>query len=251
MHRRASKVLFVVWKQPRSRQRYLIGRLWSEGGRYHFRYIVDHPRSVREAQGAGFRLFDAFPHIDGEWSSETLFPVFWRRLPREWHWPSLERQGIDVADPLEILRVTGGRLPTDTLEFLEPIEEISGEGDAFLYTVRFPIAGWRYYSGEEAMAELFPGQRLTLVLDPDNPFDPNAIRIYSPSDVLLGYVPAIYSPILDVAVIKGQYEAWVDEVGPTEDPQRRVVVRFRGMESPLDRVRLVAEEMEKYAEAVT
>lgn len=181
---------------------------------------------------------------------ETLYPVFRRRLPRPGRWKALERQGIDVSDPLEVLRVTGGRLPTDTLEFLEPIEAVPGDSEEYLYTVRFPIAGWRHYSGEAAIAELVPGQRLTLALEPSNPFDPSAIMIHSPSGVMLGYVPAIYSPVLDSAVMRGQYEAWVEEIGPEDDPQRRIVVRFRGAESPLDRVRLVPEDMEKYVAAM-
>ena len=248
--KQARSELLVVWKQPRSRQRYLIGRLSREAGTYCFRYITDHSRSLHEAREAGFQLLDAFPELDGEWRSETLFPAFLRRLPRARHHEVLRKLRIDVEDPLEVLRVTGGRLPTDTLEFLEPIERRAEAAEGPTYTVRFPIAGWRYYSGEEAMAELSPGQRLRLELDRQNRFDPNAIRVFSPSGVLLGYVPAIYSTFLDAAVEKGQYKALVAEVGPREDPQRRVVVHFKGAESPLDRVRLVPEDIDKYAAAV-
>lgn len=48
-------------KQPVTRQRYLIGRLWREGGRYHFSYVTSGRRSLREAEQAGFRLLDMFP----------------------------------------------------------------------------------------------------------------------------------------------------------------------------------------------
>ena len=251
VHKRVPKELLVVWKQPKSRQRYLIGRLWAEQDGYRFRYVEDQPRSIRDALAAGFRLFDAFPQIDGEWRSETLFPVFRRRLPRREVLNSLEAQGIDTSDPIEVLRVTGGRLPTDTLEFLEPVETSQTDAGEFEYTVRFPIAGWRYYSGETVIPELAPGERLRLELEHDNPFDPSAIRIWSPSGTMLGYVPAIYSVVLDTAVMRDQYEARVEKVGPADDPQTRVVVRFRGVASPLDRVRLVSTDMDKYVAALT
>lgn len=250
VHKRASKELLVVWKQAKSRQRYLIGRLWAEGNGYRFRYVKDQPRSVQDALDAGFRLFDAFPQIDGEWQSETLFPLFRRRLPRREVLRSLEAQGIDTSDPLEVLRVTGGRVPTDTLEFLEPVDTIQRDGGELEYTVRFPIAGWRYYSGEVAISELAPGEKLRLELQEDNPYDASAIRILSPSGAMLGYVPAIYSVVLDTAVMREQYEARIEKVGSADDPQTRVVVRFRGVASPLDKVRLVSKDMDKYVAAL-
>lgn len=240
------KELLVAWKHPTTRQRYLIGRLWRDQGLYHFKYVETTPRSVVEAQRVGFVLLDTFPHIGPEWRSETLFPVFRRRLPRQWYFAALARQGVDVTDPLELLRITGGRVPTDTLEFLEPVELHGGEDIPREYTVRFPVAGWRYYNGETVIAELTPATPLRLQLEPENVYDPSAIRIMSPSGVLLGYVPAVYAWYLDSAVENEKYEARVDSIGPSGDLERRVIVFFRGWAWPVSGVRFLPDGIEKY-----
>lgn len=72
----------------------------------------------------------------------------------------------------------------------------------------------------------------------------------SPSGILLGYVPAVYAWYLDAAVEAGQYEAAVASPGPPDDPQRRVVVDFRGWASPLPEARSLPEGVEKYAAAL-
>lgn len=238
--------LLVVWKQPQTRQRYLIGRLWRDELGYHFCYEDRTPRSVKDAQRSGFRLLEAFPELGRVWTSNRLFPVFDRRLPRPWYQPRLQAAGIQSTDPMELLRVTGGRVATDTLELPEPIQSESKGSAVQEYSVRFPIAGWRYYNGEQAIEELSPGTRLRLELEPDNQHDPYAIRILAPSGIMLGYVPAVYAWYMDASVERGEYTAEVDEVGPSDDPQQRVTVRFRGLEHPLDQVHLVPEGIEKY-----
>lgn len=244
--------LLLVWKHPLTRQRYLIGRLSRHGGRYHFSYVTSGRRSLQEAERAGFRLLDMFPDPYGRRTSPTLFAVFSRRLPGPSGLDALARQGIDAGDPMEVLRVTGGRLPTDTLEFLEPIRT-QQEAGRREYRVRFPVAGWRYYRGEQAMerGELAAGTLLRLELEPHNEWDPCAIRVVSPSGILLGYVPAVYAWYLDAAVESGQYEARVAAVGPADDPQQRLAVDFRGWASPLPEARSLPQGVEKYAAALS
>ena len=65
------------------------------------------------------------------------------------------------------------RLPPSGLDFSPP---------------PFPIAGFRYYDGEEAFPELQPGTTLTLRAEPDNPHDPCAVEILHRGRKL-GYVP--------------------------------------------------------------
>ena len=52
----------------------------------------------------------------------------------------------------------------------------------------FPIAGFRYYDGEDALPELQPGTALTLRAEPDNSHDPCAVEILHRGRKL-GYVP--------------------------------------------------------------
>ena len=51
-----------------------------------------------------------------------------------------------------------------------------------------PLAGFVYYDGKEVWDRMKRGDRLTLVRDPANPHDPNAVRIEWQGR-MLGYVP--------------------------------------------------------------
>lgn len=236
----ASQELLLVWKQPISRQRYLIGHLWHDQRGYHFRYELKQPRSLHTALSEGFRLFEPFPTPTGTWSSTGLFPLFRRRLPPAWRNEEIARLGIAPGQAMDFFRMTGGRLPTDTLEFLEPIQE---NEDGTEYTVRFPVAGWRYHQGDTVIDELTVGTQVNLELEPDNEHDPSAIRVLSPSGVLIGYVPAIFAWYLDDVVVEGNYRAVVQEIGCPEDPQVRLTIHFKGYtQLPMRRVPTGLEE---------
>jgi hypothetical protein len=51
-----------------------------------------------------------------------------------------------------------------------------------------PLAGYQYYDGKALWHEIKPGDALTLVREPDNPHDANAIRLEWRGRKL-GYVP--------------------------------------------------------------
>lgn len=219
---REREELLLAWKQPRTRQRFLIGRLWRDASAYRFRYELESPFSVKEALEQGFSLLSPFPEIDTQYGSSELFPIFRRRAQ-----PALRNAQISERiafldkksdrSAFEALRLTGGRLPTDTLEFLE-----AGRHHQGVYCVQFPIAGWRHYDGECVIDEFALGTRVTLEPEPGNEWDPSAIRVLSPSGAHVGYVPAVYSWYLEGAVSADSYSAEVCEIERIPDPQRRV-----------------------------
>jgi hypothetical protein len=51
-----------------------------------------------------------------------------------------------------------------------------------------PLAGFQYHAGRRLWHELRVGDRLTLEREPDNPFDPRAVRVLWRGQ-MLGYVP--------------------------------------------------------------
>lgn len=244
------EALLLVWKQPQTRQRYLIGRLWRDSCQFHFRYDRSVPRSLDAAIEAGFRPFEAFRALDQEYVSAKLFPIFRRRaLPasRSRDIQKVFDQQELSADQMafELLRFAGGRLPTDTFEFLEAAERAED-----IYRFRFPVAGWRYYGGESIADDLFVGDPVRLELDPANEWDPFAIRVIA-CNVHVGYVPAIYSWYLEDAVLRGIYRTAIEEIGEPEDPQRRlrvqVSVEVAGtQQSPI--YRLTPSGLEQYAD---
>ncbi|MFA5506899.1 MAG: HIRAN domain-containing protein [Vulcanimicrobiota bacterium] len=221
------KPLLLIWKHPISRVRYAIGKLWQDEQGYHFSYEFDMPCSVEHAIRDGFRPLDPFPLKRGAWSSGSLFPVFSRRLPPTWRQGEFQKLGLEPEQKLQYLLKTGGRLTGDTFEFLEPMDVAQSE-----FEIEFPIAGWRYHEGESAIHELTPGTSLTLLLEKDNPHDSSAIKIMSPACVHLGYVPRIYAWHIDRSIDHGDYEAKISRVGPSEDPQVRVIVKLKGHIAP-------------------
>ena len=51
-----------------------------------------------------------------------------------------------------------------------------------------PLAGFQYHSGKKLWDEMKVGDALTLVREPDNPHDPNAVSVHWKGS-RLGYVP--------------------------------------------------------------
>jgi len=227
-------LLWLVWKEPQSRQRYVVGKLWFEN-EYKFRYItssedcaqgINHC-GVDRAEKLGFTRLVPFPEMQ-VYSNTKLFYIFERRLPNRKR-PDFAKLADELGlgkncTSLELLQATGGRLATDTMEFVTPF--IFSRDGAF--DIDFNVAGWRHYQGEQAMVELSAGALIQLVLEPDNKYDPYAIQVRSLSDIMLGYVPVYYSRYLDEVVRSGEYEARVLRIGPPEDAQIRLTVKVKG-----------------------
>ncbi len=205
--------LWLVWKDPNSRQRFVVGRLWYDI-KYRFQYFTnDNLNSINNcgvdlAEKFGFRKLEPFQDTY-VYSNDMLFQIFNKRLP--------DRTRIDFSaivkeynlntdcTPMELLEATGGRLAIDTLEFVIPfLSQESGE-----FEIDFFIAGWRHYYGESVLTKLRKRTPLKLVLEPTNKYDPFAIKILGPEGVMLGYVPVYYSRYLDEAVENNEYQAHI------------------------------------------
>lgn len=66
-----------------------------------------------------------------------------------------------------------------------------------LYLLTTLVAGTTHVLGiEELEPFLKPGDRLELIRVPENPSDPNAIKIFTRDRVKLGYVPRRDNPVL-------------------------------------------------------
>ena len=72
-----------------------------------------------------------------------------------------------------------------------------------IYLKYVKIAGWNYREDiEAAFDELKPGTRLTLRREPTNEHDELAIKVLSPSGIMIGYVPrhnnAVIARLMDI-----------------------------------------------------
>lgn len=85
-----------------------------------------------------------------------------------------------------------------------------------------PLAGFRHYEAPHLWRELRTGDRLTLVREPDNPHDRNAVRVEWRS-FKLGYVPRAQNEAVARLLDRGTLlEARVSRVQEARAPNRRV-----------------------------
>jgi len=114
-----SNLLYVIWKNPKTHKKYIIGKLSKENVGYSFEYCNEYSKAVE----SGWQLIQAFPEIK-KYQSKELFPVFASRLPdrkRRNINDILKKYGLTSFDGYELLKQSGGRLPIDTIEFINPI----------------------------------------------------------------------------------------------------------------------------------
>jgi hypothetical protein len=223
-------VLWLIWQNVETRQRYHIGNLSSLNGEYTFSYeLSGKRRTLLDAMKNGYKPHLAFRDIKKVYKSDRLFDAFARRLPdkrRPDFREILQSFGLskDCTD-MDLLRATGGRLATDPYEFVSPIYRYNDHFDFDFY-----IAGWRYYDGEKVLQQLKIDEEVKLELDKENPKDTKAVAIYTKtSNQRLGFVPAFYSGFMyDVIKNNGKYSAKIEQINSNAIPQLKVKVIVSG-----------------------
>lgn len=164
---------------------------------------VDHgPRGYRFAYTKGarslpdFQPFVGMPDLDAVYESDDLFPLLANRLltkSRPEYEAYLTWGGFDPnnpPDPLALLAVTEGRRQTDSVEVF-PCPQPDADG---CYLNKFFLHGvrWMPVAAQERIVRLQPGEKLGLMLDMQNPYDPNAVAVRTTDVIgrlLIGYVP--------------------------------------------------------------
>ena len=83
---------------------------------------------------------------------------------------------------------------------------------------KFFIAGVQHHELHEVIEDLNEGDELDLICEPDNKFDPNAIRIEI-EDTMLGYVPKKFSAEVSAALEVGHdLECKITKLTPSAKP---------------------------------
>ena len=205
-----SNYLLLIWKDPETRRNYTVGKL-TRGDFFTFQYYGE----AENAEEAGWKLLGAFPTYQ-EYRSNTMFPVFSSRLPdkkRRDIQNILEKYGLMEYDEFELLRRSGARLPIDTYEFIDPISPDDTEVEREFY-----ITGIRYHSACQgsdcgALPGVKVGDILLLEEEPENAYDPMAIRVLTQEQEVLGYVPRYYNKAILARLHDGMgYSCKITEV---------------------------------------
>lgn len=181
--------IFLSWREGLGKRRHLVGVLKRNATQGAvFSYIKD---GVERAQKDGFSPYTEFPEIDKLYS-ENVLEVFGQRI--------MKSERSDIADFFDfweidpkfkddkyyLLAYTQGLNPTDNFEFLADFNP--RKNLCFLTD----LAGLT--KNKLGKNEVLPGDSLSYVLDPENEFDKNAVKVFK-GEKYIGYIKQIHSRV--------------------------------------------------------
>ena len=219
--------LLVSWQSPISNRNYFVGVLEKEHGVYKFRYIED---LVKEAEKEGFTLFIGLKDLNKVYKSNKLFSVFERRLPnrnRNIFKKLIQEYQLEDSEDVdwEYLRITKGRLATDTLSFLEPIKICQ---DTLCY--QGEVAGWTFTKDNNR--EFSKGDQFLLRMEPNNEKDFEAVEIIDLKNNFerVGYISRPFNKVF-FHLLKIGYKIKA-KVSSVEEESKRPTISIREKINP-------------------
>ena len=111
-------LVYLVWKDVNTGNKYKVGMLYKENNMFYFRYVLE---NLKEAEKHGFHLLISFPNFNAIYFCPHLFANFASRLPdrnRPEIKKILKEYGMTEYDEFELLKRSGGKLPIDDYEFV-------------------------------------------------------------------------------------------------------------------------------------
>jgi len=174
--------LLLVWQEPVSRARYVVGRVTRDNGGYCFRYLPG--SDLETAKRKGFDGYLAFPHFDAEYRLGVMESFMTRLPPRSWddfgkflnYW-HLDSSLKDSISDFALLGYTGAALSRDGFRFVPVFPQLAN----LEFIVE--VAGGRYQDSPCAI-----GEAVHFTTEPDNQYDVDAIRVETRDGRMLGYV---------------------------------------------------------------
>ncbi|MSQ71830.1 MAG: HIRAN protein [Betaproteobacteria bacterium] len=105
---------------------------------------------------------------------------------------------------------------------LAALSGAAGAQQARLLVQSSPLAGFRYHEAKDVFPMMKSGDALSLVREPDNAYDANAVRVEWQGHKL-GYVPRRENPALAWAMDRGQaVTARISRLQPHRNPRQRI-----------------------------
>lgn len=183
----AVSTLFVTWQEPESRRIFPVARVVHlPDGTYELGYI----RAVLEAEQKGFAGLPGCEDTRRVYVSAGLPGIFEYRLPARGRRTdpgdtSEQRRAWLDAAPITLF-VPSGEGKNERLEvFAPPIPTGKGE-----YWGVFAVRGvGRVPETGELIEQLEPHEKVLLILEPENLYNPRALRVARADQTPIGYVP--------------------------------------------------------------
>jgi hypothetical protein len=99
-----------------------------------------------------------------------------------------------------------------------------GAGEVRMLVQSSPLAGFQYYAGEALWQEMHEGDRLTLIREPQNTHDANAVRVEWRGQKL-GYLPRAANRAVADAMDAGErVDARIAKLRAQRNPWQRMLV---------------------------
>ena len=195
------KTLYLAWQDRHKRSWYPVGRLTRRESKlteYEFVYL----RGAEDAQKSANPLVipvPGFPVLTKIYRAHDVFPAFRSRAMNRSR-PDLSEHlhslgfRTSEANVIEELAVSGGHIAKDRLETFPAIEpDRDGKFEARFIVHGLPQAD---QSVVEKVASLDPRDRLELAFEASNRFSANAVRVKTPDQCVIGWLPRYLADVL-------------------------------------------------------
>jgi hypothetical protein len=227
--------LFLAWQaadQFGNRFRWAVGEITRDGSNYTFRYLqgaefenLNQGRRESELSALGYRGYPAFKPRQIVHTHDVIAP-FLRRVPPRGRsdFNAYKEQfrlhaDTEVSD-FALLGITEAKLPSDGFSLVDPLD-----GDTLPRELLLEVAGHRYYRDLLSRPPLV-GERADLLPEPDNKFDPNAVKVLI-DDQCAGYVNRLQAKAFLRGLSQARTTAVVERVnGKADNPRLFIFVRI-------------------------
>ena len=242
-------VLFLAWRDAKSRRIIPVGRLLRLPDVFEFAFIG----SVKRSQESCFLPLVTFPSLHEVYRSSQLPPLFSNRLmstSRSDFADHVNRLAlrVDEAEPFTVLARSAGRRETDKLEVFSPPELVGDKAMGF-----FLARGVRHIDGaEDAIERLVQQAALHVIADRDNPVTAAALVLENDGAQRLGFVPDYLAQELASNKCPSDLlKVSVAQVNPRPAPlHHRLVCRFE-YEDPAAHVFFAGSEYQPLSNSAT
>ena len=222
---REHNFLYLIWEDSQTKRSYTVGRLERTPEGFSFEYSDEY----ESARRAGWPLIPAFPEVR-RYASRELFPFFQSRLPdrkRRDIARILEEYGLEEYDGFNLLKNSGGRLPIDNFEFIDPIfdEDKTIERSFHIVLIQHKNGSEGADCSRDRHCE--KGCKLILSRENDNSNDRYAVKVLTDKGELLGYIPHYYSRGVSDRLSRGMsYDCTVLDINQESNSEECVKVKL-------------------------
>ena len=179
--------LLLSWQATIARQRMFVAELISNGDDANLVYLKG-SEDFSKAQSLGF---EKYPGFDAEKEvHENVLGSFMKRLPprsrgdfgRFLDALRVKSEAKEEISDFALLGYSGAKLPDDDFTVVHIFKNASVPFELML-----PVQGYQYYQEQLPLTELSEDMQADFEAEPDNKFDPEAIKIII-NGVKVGYV---------------------------------------------------------------